>query len=96
MMDLEENSVDVVFSNWLLMYLDDEEVSNASDDIMDMETVSRDRSAEGEERGAEAAKVTREADRIHKATIINTIGRCFETLQTWEPTGNLMLDIPCN
>lgn len=34
MLDLEESSYDVVFSNWLLMYLDDEEVGNLASDAL--------------------------------------------------------------
>lgn len=34
MLDLEENGYDVVFSNWLLMYLDDDEVADLASDAL--------------------------------------------------------------
>lgn len=33
-LDLEEGSADVVFSNWLLMYLDDDEVADLASDAL--------------------------------------------------------------
>lgn len=33
-LDLEEESADVVFSNWLLMYLDDDEVADLASDAL--------------------------------------------------------------
>ena len=33
-LDLEEDSADVVFSNWLLMYLDDDEVADLASDAL--------------------------------------------------------------
>ena len=33
-LDLEEGSADVIFSNWLLMYLDDDEVADLASDAL--------------------------------------------------------------
>ena len=39
-LDLEEGSADVVFSNWLLMYLDDDEVADLASDALAWVSIS--------------------------------------------------------